>query len=207
MSLCCMKSRTGFARRRFTWRTKVASPCWWWRLPRPVRETTIWGSSRTFYYQVGVQKYVIVDRGPEGEDPVHLLGYQRGPTGWLPLPPDAQGRLDLAPVGLSMGIEDDRPWFYDAVTGVREPDRPEWRQALAEARERAQEGEARIQKAEVRAQDAATRATTAEASAQAEAQARIALDARVRALERQLQRQAGGDAPSPSVEPQAEEPC
>ena len=37
--------RTGSARRRFTWRTKVAPPCWWWRLPRPVRGITIWGSS------------------------------------------------------------------------------------------------------------------------------------------------------------------
>jgi Uma2 family endonuclease len=157
------------------------------------------GIKRAFYYQAGVQKYVIVDRGPEGEDPVRLLGYQRGPTDWLPLPPDAQGRLDLAPVGLSMGIEDDRPWFYDAVTGVREPDRPEWRQTLAEARERAQD-------AEVRAQDATTRATRAEARAQVEAQTRMALEARVRALEEQLQRQTGAGAHSPSVEPQAEEP-
>ena len=95
-----------------------------------------------------MQKYVIVDRGPEGEDPVRLLGYQRGPTGWLPLPPDAQGRLDLAPVGLSIGLEDGRPWFYDTVTGVREPDRPEWRQMLVEARERAQDAEVKIQDAE-----------------------------------------------------------
>jgi len=164
------------------------------------------GIKRAFYYQAGVQKYVIVDRGREGEDPVRLLGYQRGPTDWLPLPPDAQGRLDLAPVGLSMGIEDDRPWFYDAVTGVREPDRPEWRQTLAEARERAQDAEVRAQDAAVRAQDAATRATRAEARAQAEAQARMALEARVRALEEQLQRQSGDDAHSPSIEPQAEEP-
>jgi len=68
---------------------------------------------------------------------------------------------------------------------VREPDRPEWRQTLAEARERAQDAEAR---------------------AQTEAQARMALEARVRALEEQLQRQTGDDAHSPSVEPQAEEP-
>ena len=91
-----------------------------------------------------------------------------------------------------MGIEDDRPWFYDAITGVREPDRPEWRQTLAEARERAQ--------------DAEVRATQAEARAQAEAQARMALEARVRALEEQLQRQTGDDTHPPSVEPQAEEP-
>jgi hypothetical protein len=45
ISLCCMRSRTGSARRRFIWRAKVAPPCWWWRLPRPVRGTTIWGSS------------------------------------------------------------------------------------------------------------------------------------------------------------------
>jgi colicin import membrane protein len=179
------------------------------------------GIKRTFYYQAGVQKYVIVDRGPEGDDPVRLIGYQRGPAGWLPLPPDAQGCLDLAPIGLLIGIEDGRPWLYDAVTGVREPDRPEWRQTLAEARERiqdaevraqdaevrAQDAEVRAQDAEVRAQDAATRATRAEARTRAEAQARMALEARVRALEEQLQRQASGGAPSPSVESQAEEPC
>src|SRR5262249_57640058 len=136
------------------------------------------GIKRAFYYQAGVQKYVIVDRGPEGEDPVRLIGYQRGPTDWLPLPPDAEGRLDLAPIGLSMGIEDDRPWIYDVVTGVREPDRPEWRQTLPEARERAQDAEVRAQHPEVRAQNAATRATSAEARAQAEAQARMALEAR-----------------------------
>jgi hypothetical protein len=163
------------------------------------------GIKRAFYYQAGVQKYVIVDRGPEGEEPVRLIGYQRGPTDWLPLPPDAQGRLDLAPVGLSMGIEDGRPWFYDAATGVREPDRPEWRQTLAEARERAQDAEVRAQDAEVRAQDASTRAIRAEARAQAEAQARMALEARVRALEEQLRRQTGDDAHSPSGESQAEE--
>jgi colicin import membrane protein len=165
------------------------------------------GIKRAFYYQAGVQKYVIVDRGPDGEDPVRLIGYQRGPTDWLPFSPDAEGRLDLAPVGLFMGIEDDRPWFYDTVTGEKEPDRPEWRQALAEARERAQDAEVRAQDAEVRAQDAATRATRAEATAQAEAQARMALEARLRALEEQVRRQAGDDANSPSVEPPAEEHC
>jgi len=142
------------------------------------------GIKREFYYRVGVQKYVIVDRGPGGEDPVRLLGFQRGATDWLPLPPDAQGRLNLAPVGLCMGVEDDRPWLYDAVTGAREPDRPEWRHALTEARER-------MQDAETRAQDAEARAVEAEGRAQAEAQARMALEARVRALEEHLRRQSG----------------
>ena len=121
------------------------------------------GIKLDMYYQVGVQKYVIVDRGPQGDDPVRLLGYQRGPGGWLPLPPDAQGRLDLAPVGLLLGTAADRPWLYDAVTGAREPDRTEWRHVLAET----------------------------EARARAEAQARAALEERLRALEEELRRQRG----------------
>lgn len=128
------------------------------------------GAKLDLYYRVGVQKYMIVDRGPQNEDPVRLIGYWRGPTGWLPLPPDAQGRFDLAPVGLLLGVEDDRPWLYDASTGIREPDRTALRQALTDAEARAQDAEAR---------------------AQAEAQARAALEARLRALEEELQRQRG----------------
>ena len=130
------------------------------------------------YHRVGVQKYVIVDRGPQGDAPVRLLGYQRNATGWDPLPVEAQGRLDLAPVRLWLGIEADQLWLYDAVTGAREPDRTECRQALVDA--------------ETRAHDAETRAHDAEARAHAEAQARAALEERLRAVEAQLRRQQGG---------------
>jgi len=82
--------------------------------------------------------------------------------------PDAQGRLDLAPVGMKLGLEGERPWLYDAVTGVRSPDRTEWQHLLTATE---------------------TRATTAAARAQEEAQARAALEARLRALEAQLRRQ------------------
>lgn len=122
------------------------------------------------YHRVGVSKYVIVDRGPQGDAPVRLLGYQRNSTGWDPLPVDAQGRLDLAPVGLLLGLEADQLWLYDAVTGAREPDRTEWRQALLDAEARAHDAEAR---------------------AQAEAQARAALEERLRVVEAQLRRQQG----------------
>lgn len=135
------------------------------------------GIKRTLYYRVGVQKYVIVDRGPRNNAPVRLRGYQRGPTGWRLLRPDAQGRLDLAPVGFQLGIEDDRPWLYDATTGVRAPDRIEWQQALTDAETRAREAEARTREAEARAR--------------AEAQARVALEAQVRALEERLRRHQG----------------
>ena len=49
------------------------------------------GAKLDLYYRVGVQQYVIVDRGPQNEDPKCLIGYRRGPTGWLPLVPDTQG--------------------------------------------------------------------------------------------------------------------
>ena len=127
-------------------------------------------AKRRLYYRVGVQKYVLVDRGPQNADPVRLIGYQWGPRGWRRLRPDAQGRLDLAPVGMMLGIADDRPWLYNVVTGVRAPDRMELQHALTAAETRAQEAETR---------------------AQEEAQARALLEARVRALEAQLQRQQG----------------
>ena len=134
-------------------------------------------AKRRLYYRVGVQKYVLVDRGPQNADPVQLIGYQRGPRGWRRLRPDAQGRLDLAPVGMVLGIADDRPWLYDTVTGILASDRTELQHALTAAETRAQEAEARVQEAETRAQE--------------EAQARALLEARVRALEAQLQSQQG----------------
>jgi Uma2 family endonuclease len=83
------------------------------------------GIKRAFYYQAGVQKYIIVDRGPEGEDPVQLIGYQRGPTDWLPLLPDTQGRLELTPVRPSQVVSGSlicsgRP-SKRGVQGAREP--------------------------------------------------------------------------------------
>ena len=141
------------------------------------------------YYRVGVQKYVIVDRGPQGDDSVRLLGYQRSTRGWRRLRLDAQGRLDLAPVGLRLGIADDRPWLYDAVTGVRAPDRVEWQQTLVAAEARAQEEAHARLAAETRAQEEAHARLAAEARAQEEAQARAALEARLQALEAQLRQQ------------------
>lgn len=145
------------------------------------------GIKRDFYYQVGVQTYVIIDRGPQGEDPIRLIGFQRAPTGWVPLAADAQGRVSLAPVGLLLGIEEERPWLYDAVTGERQPDRPEWRQALIEARARTQEAETQLQNVETQLQEVERRAAEAEHRLQDEARARLALEAQLRALQERLQ--------------------
>jgi colicin import membrane protein len=150
------------------------------------------------YYRVGVQKYVIVDRGPEGDGPPQLRGRQRGRKNWRPLPLDEQGRLDLSPVPLWLGVEDDQVWLYDE-TGRRLPDPATLRKALAEAEENVQretkarekaERKARGAKAKVR-QEAAARAE-AEARARAEAEARAALEQRLRELEEQLRRRKNG---------------
>jgi hypothetical protein len=147
------------------------------------------GAKRRLYYRLGVQKYVLVDRWTPSEAPVRLLGYERGPRGWRRLRPDAQGRLDLAPVGMKLGLEGERPWLYDVVTGVRAPDRTEWQHLLTATETRATTAEARAQE-EAQARAAAeTRAAAAEARAQEEAQARATLKARMRALETQLRRQ------------------
>ena len=164
------------------------------------------GIKKGFYYGLGVQVYVIVDRGPDGQAQTRLLGHQRGPQGWSPLPADAQGRLDLAPIPLRLGIENDRPWLYDAATGVRLPDLSEavagmkTAQAAARAAEATacQEAEAR-EKAEAAVQSAeATARREAEARANAEAQLRreteatAELQSRLRELEEKLRQQGPG---------------
>ncbi len=158
------------------------------------------------YHRAGVDCFVTVNRGPKGTDPVRLHVRHWSPTRWIDVQPDAQGRYDLGPVGLRIGIEDGRVWLYDA-TGRRLPGAIENEVARVEAETRAQtEAQARAA-AETRAQaeaqaraDAETRAqaeaearrveaqarAAAEARAQVEAQARAALEERLRHLEEQL---------------------
>jgi hypothetical protein len=129
------------------------------------------------YYRVGVQKYIIVDRGPEDDGPVELTGYQRGRKSWKPLPLDEQGRFDLSPVPLWLGKEDGRVWLYDK-TGRRLPDPVELSTALAES-ERKHQKEAKARK-------------KAEKKARAEAELRAALEQRLRELEEELRRRKNG---------------
>ena len=113
------------------------------------------------YYRVGVQRYVLVDRGPRGEAPAQLRGYERDPGGWQPAAVDAQGRLSLALLPLLLGLEGARPWLYEAATGRRLPDLTEVVRGL----------------------------TDAEAKTRDAAEARAALEERLRDLEEQLRRQ------------------
>lgn len=130
------------------------------------------------FFKVGVEWLVIVDRGPAGEDPVRLHVYRRGPENWVPVPPNEQGRYYLGPLDLYIGIEEDRPWLYDAPTGLRLPDPVELTQARSEAEARAQEetraraeAEARAQHLQTKVQEEARARANAETKAQEEAQA------------------------------------
>ncbi len=145
------------------------------------------------YYRAGVPLYVIVDQERE-DGPRRLRGYQRTPTGYVPIPLDATGRLPLPFLGLSLGLVDNRLVCYDAQTGAVIGDYrqvEEARQAAeaqarqeAEAREAAEaearrEAEAR-QAAEAQARQAAEARQTAEAQARQEAEARQVAEAQAR---------------------------
>jgi Uma2 family endonuclease len=142
------------------------------------------------YYRAGVQKYVIVDRGPEGTDPPRLIGYRRGPRGWQTLPPDARSWLDLSPVRVFLGLEGDRPWLYDSATAERLPDLTTATIAKedAEAKTR-QEAKARAD-AETKARDEAKARADAEARARDEAKARADAEAKARDAEAKVRNEA-----------------
>jgi len=163
------------------------------------------GPKVNLYHRAGIPLYVIVDRGPTGEGPARIIGRRRTATGWERLPLDPQGRLNLAPVPLLLGIEDELTWLYDRITGERLLDPVENPLALREARAQAEEALQARKKAEAAAKRAQIRARKAEAKtlketetrkqAQArvkeEADARAELEKRIRDLEKQLRKQQG----------------
>lgn len=151
------------------------------------------GAKIKLYYRAGVQIYVIIDRGPQGKAPARLRGFQRGPKEFVELPLDAQGRLDLSPVPLLLGLEDDHPWFYEIATARRLLDRTELAEALVEAESKATKAESKAKKAESKAKKAESKAEKAESKAKKEAAARAALEQRIRELESKLHRQSDSD--------------
>lgn len=68
------------------------------------------------YHRAGVPLYAIIDMEEE-EGPRRLLGYRRAPRRYVPLSLDQQGRLLLEPVGLLLGLRDNRAVCFNAATG------------------------------------------------------------------------------------------
>jgi len=150
------------------------------------------GAKIALYDKVGVQKYVIVDRGPEGQDPARLIGYERTPQGWQPITADAQGRLSLAPVPLLLGTDEaNNAWLYDAVTGERLRDHTEAETKAREEEKARKKAEAKAKRAETKARKEAEARKKLEAEAKEAAEAQAALKKQVRELEKQLRQQKG----------------
>jgi colicin import membrane protein len=163
------------------------------------------------YQRAGVPLYIIVDQEKEN-GPRRLLGYRKKGKSYVPLVPDEQGRLLLEPIGILLGLRDDRIVCYDAATGEEIPDYGGLERALADAEQRAaaarRQAEAERALAEAAQRQASAERALAEAAqrqagaqralaeaaqreaeaqrarAEAEANARAALEARVRDLER-----------------------
>jgi Uma2 family endonuclease len=64
------------------------------------------------YHEVEIPTYIIADREHLG-DPWKLIGYQRRPDTYIPLPSDANGRIWLQALGLWLGAVDTRLVCFD----------------------------------------------------------------------------------------------
>jgi hypothetical protein len=131
------------------------------------------------YYQAGVPFYVIVDRLSSTGQP-RLLAYRAGEKGYVRLRPDAEGWLELEPIGLWLAFEEGRLAVRDAQ-GRRLGD---YQQVMREM----QEADVRARQALARLQVEAQARQEAEARAQAEVQARLQGEERIRQLEAELNR-------------------
>src|SRR5262249_22045640 len=143
------------------------------------------------YHRARVPLYVIVDQEKE-DGPRRLVGYRDTPEGYVPLVPDEQGRLALEPLGVLLGLRDNRIVCYDATSGEEIPGYAQLSQAIvaeSEARKTAEQQAAaervRARAAQERADAAAAIAQAAEERADAEARARAFLEARIQELEEQ----------------------
>jgi hypothetical protein len=130
------------------------------------------------YHHYEVPLYVIVDREDENS-PLRLLGYERTPRRYRPIPLEDDGRLWLPPVGVYLGVRDNRVVVHDGVTDEELGDYSAVSRALEEAQARA---DAETQRADAERQ----RADAERQRGDAEKQRAEAAEARVRQLEAEL---------------------
>ena len=102
------------------------------------------------YYQASVPLYVLIDQQEEG-GPRQMIGYRRGVRGYLRMPLDSQGRLLLEPVGILLGLRDNRAVCWDAVTGQEFPDYASLNQSRLAVEAELKAAQARIQELEAAA--------------------------------------------------------
>jgi hypothetical protein len=73
------------------------------------------------YYRVGIPLYFIIDQKEE-DGPRSVHAYRHTPTGYVEDPADDQGRVALPPLGLLLGLRDNRAVCFDAATGKERRD-------------------------------------------------------------------------------------
>jgi Uma2 family endonuclease len=101
------------------------------------------------YYRARVPLYAIVDQERVG-GPRRIIGYRRGTRKYVTMPLDEQGRLLLEPVGLQMGLHEQRVVCWDADTGEEIQDFTAMAEARAAEAQARQEAEAELAAARAR---------------------------------------------------------
>jgi colicin import membrane protein len=138
------------------------------------------------YHQVGVPLYVLVDQQREN-GPRQLLVYRDTPAGYELAPLDEQGCFLLAPLGLRVGLRDNRTVCFDAQTGEVVGDYTQVTRAHAQAAralevadQRNREQELAIEAAILKNREMAAAQRQAEEQARQEAAARAAAEQQAR---------------------------
>jgi colicin import membrane protein len=149
-----------------------------------------------YYHRARVPLYVIADAIQEDGEKrrLRLIGYRYTRPGFRKIAPDAGGRLWLEPVGVWLGVTQDRQLGYDRLAcydpanGQEIGDYIELNEALGIEKEAHARADRRANAEAVRAKKLAAKAKTEAAKAKAAAQARALAEARVRELEAAIRR-------------------
>ena len=118
------------------------------------------GAKKTLYAEVlGVREYFLYD-AERRHLPTPLMGFRLVGTTYVPIRPEADGKVFAETLGLFLGLRDDGFGFYDAVAG-------RWLETpMDEAAERAEAAATRADQAEAAAERAVLSQQRAEANAE-----------------------------------------
>jgi Uma2 family endonuclease len=97
------------------------------------------------YYRVRVPMYIILDQESE-RGPRQIIGHRYTARGYVRMRLDQRGRLAIKPLGLWLGLEDNRAVCYDLDTDERLGGYEEVRQAREAAEQRVRELEAELRR-------------------------------------------------------------
>ena len=130
-------------------------------------------AKKTLYAEVlGVREYFLYD-AERRHLPTPLMGFRLVGNTYVPIRPEADGKVFAETLGLFVGLRDDGFGFYDAVAGRwLETPMDEAAERAEEAATRADQAEAEASQAKEYAAQAAVAQQRAEASTQEEASAR-----------------------------------